>query len=108
VTDAYSQPPMTMKAIAQLLGVTSNQVYMWHQRRHTSGFPAMVAQTIKPHHPGDKKKSPLFDVDEVVDWYSKWDPNRNRGAHYAEKRRKAGDHRPYKRGMNRKKHKHGS
>lgn len=77
---------MTMKGIASLLGVSSNQVYMWHQRRATSGFPCMVAQTIKPHHPGDKKRSPLFDVDEVVNWYSKWDPNRNRGAHLPSKK----------------------
>lgn len=83
----YTPRPLPMKQIATLLGVSSNQVYMWHQRRHTTGFPGMVAQTIRPHHPGDKKRSPLFDVDEVVDWFSQWDPNHNRGAHLPSKQK---------------------
>lgn len=55
---------MTQADLARLLGVSRSVVHMWHQRRRTSGFPSMVAQTIV-------KRAPLFDVDAVVDWYSK-------------------------------------
>ena len=76
-----TQPLLPMRALAALLGVTSNQVYMWHQRRHTTGFPSMVAQTLTPQFPGDKRRSPLFDVEAVMDWYAEWDANRNRGSY---------------------------
>lgn len=86
-----SQRPLPMKHLADLLGVTGNQIYMWYQRRHTTGFPEAVAQTLVPQFPGDKRRTPLFDPEAVADWWSEYDPNANRGAHWAEKRgRKAG------------------
>lgn len=83
--------PIGLRFVAELLGVTSNQVYMWHQRRRTTGFPDAVAQVNIPQHPGDKRKAPLFDVDEVVDWWATYDPNRNRGGHWARKRMEKAD-----------------
>jgi hypothetical protein len=74
------------RAIRQLLGVSSNQVYMWYQRRHTTGFPEALAQVHLPQHPGDKRKAPLFDQQEVSEWWADYDPDRNRGAHFAIKR----------------------
>lgn len=74
------------RTIRLLLGVTGNQVYMWHQRRKTTGFPEAKAQVHLPQHPGDKRKAPLFDLMEVTEWWATWDPNRNRGAHFARKR----------------------
>lgn len=69
-----------------MFGVSSNQVYMWYRRRHTTGFPEARAQVHRPQHPGDKRKAPLFDLHEVAEWWATYDPNRNRGAHFAVKR----------------------
>ena len=77
------------KAIAHELGVTSNQAYMWHQRRRTNGFPDAVASTHLPQHPGDKRRAPLFDTDAVRTWWSTYDRNANRGRHWATKREDA-------------------
>lgn len=75
-----------LRAIARELGVTSNRVYMWHQRRATTGFPSAVASTHRPQHPGDKRKAPLFDRAAVRAWWATYDPNANRGSHWAAKR----------------------
>lgn len=81
MTDLASQ-----KAIAETLGVTGNQVYMWHQRRHKNGFPDAIASTLVPQYPGDKTKTPLFDLSAVIDWYAAYDPLSRNGKHWAEKR----------------------
>ena len=75
-----------MSLIARLLGVKSNQVYMWHQRRAKNGFPEHRASVIVPQYPGDKRKSKLFDLNEVTDWWATYDPRARSGAHWAEKR----------------------
>lgn len=76
----------SLALIANLLGVSGNQVYMWHQRRGTTGFPEAILCVLQPEHPGDKKRSLRFDLDEVVDWWATYDPNKARGAHWAAKR----------------------
>lgn len=71
---------MGQAEIARLLGVSRGQVHMWAQRRATSGFPSPVERETP-------STRPQYDVDAVVDWYSKWDPNKNRGAHWSKKRK---------------------
>lgn len=78
--------PVNFRVLRQVLGVTGNQLYMWHQRRKTTGFPEAVASTLVPQHPGDKKRAPLFDPEEVFEWYAAYDPNQNRGRHWRAKR----------------------
>lgn len=75
-----------MKGISELLGVSNKQVYMWHYRRAKNGFPEPRAMTLVPQYAGDKRRTPLFDVMEVVDWYSTYDPLSRHGSHWAEKR----------------------
>lgn len=75
-----------LKDVADLMGVTSKQVYMWHQRREKNGFPEAVAQVHLPRRPGDKRKAPLFDLEAVVDWYANYDPRARTGKHWQEKR----------------------
>lgn len=75
-----------LRAIAHELEVSGNRVYMWHQRRATTGFPEAVASTHQPQHPGDKRKAPLFELAAVRAWWATYDPNANRGSHWAAKR----------------------
>lgn len=77
-----TQTPVGLGVIAKVLGVPPKQVWAWHHRRRTSGFPEAVGSTLRPHYPGDKKKSPLFNLDAVVDWWITYDPNANRGEHW--------------------------
>ena len=76
---------MTFTELALMLGLTPNQLYMWHQRRATSGFPEAIGSMI--YNPkGGRRRAPFFDVTEVVDWYVGYDPDANRGVHWAQKR----------------------
>ena len=74
------------REIGWLLGVSSNRVHMWAQRCATNGFPLPVAARIRPAYPGDKQRTPLWDLMEVVWWQARYHPNTNRGAHWKEKR----------------------
>lgn len=85
-----SHPLVSIRTICTLLGVTSNQVHMWFQRRHTNGFPDMRAQVHQPQYPGDKRKAPLFDLMEVTEWWAVYDPGQNRGSHWERKALAAG------------------
>lgn len=61
--------------IARVLGVTSNQVYMWHLRRDRNGFPeAVLCRLVRPQ--GEKKGAPLFVLQEVLDWWASYVPSR--------------------------------
>jgi hypothetical protein len=68
------RPPSSLGAyadIALLLGVTSNQVYMWYQRRARNGFP-------EPR--GTRKRGMgtvrVFDLNEVLTWYVGYEPSK--------------------------------
>lgn len=67
---------------------------MWHRRRSRNGFPEAIAATHLPQHPGDKRRSPLFDLDSVVDWWLNYDPLARHGKHWSEKRKVSDGGRP--------------
>ena len=75
-----------LRALQDVLGVPSKRIHSWHSRRATNGFPEAVACTLVPQFPGDKRKTLLWRVEDVVTWYRTWDSNANRGMHWAEKR----------------------
>ena len=81
-----SGPLVGMKTLSILLGVPNKRIYMWHQRRRTNGFPPQRGSVHVPQYPGDKRRAPLFDLLEVTEWWGYYDPNANRGRHWAEKR----------------------
>jgi len=62
------------KDLADLLGVSSNQVYMWHERRASNGFPEATG-VCKKRRPGPKG-SPVFDPVAVLNWYRDYEPSR--------------------------------
>lgn len=71
--------------IAEALGVSSRQVYAWRTRM-TSEFPEPVACTLVPQYPGDKRKTPLWLLEEVLAWAAHYRRKDHRGAHWAAKR----------------------
>lgn len=88
-----TQPePVNFRYLRDLLGVSSNQLWMWHNRRATTGFPEAVAQVHIPQHMGDKRKAPLFDLEAVLEWHADYDPNAHRGSHWATKRANGVEH----------------
>jgi uncharacterized protein YjcR len=60
--------------LGRLLGVSANQVYMWHQRRARNGFPEMVAQVISPSPAGGRKRAAMFDIEAVLAWHKEYRP----------------------------------
>jgi phage anti-repressor protein len=82
---------VNVRFLREFLGVSANQVYMWHKRRHTTGFPEEVASVVVPQYQGDKRGAPLYDLEEVTDWYLTYDKNKNRGSHWARKREEKKD-----------------
>lgn len=66
-------PPVTQGSwsdIARLLRVTNNQVFTWAKRRHSNGFPEPVGERLR----GSQQIIPVFDINEVLTWYSAYDP----------------------------------
>jgi len=65
----------TYKDIAELLGVTSNQVYAWHKRARTTGFPE-PEHYVSGH--GDLRLlgAPEFDFEKVLRWHENYVPKR--------------------------------
>lgn len=62
----------TFVDLAKELGVKTNQVFMWHQRRDRNGFPEPVM-----HRPSSNGlMAPWFDVDEVLQWRVSYVPGR--------------------------------
>ena len=76
---------MTLTELARLLGVSTNQVWTWHQRREKNGFPEAIGSVIKPRG-GGRRKAPFFDPDEVVRWHQSYDPYARTGEHWHERR----------------------
>lgn len=66
-------------------GVTGRQIHAWASRR-SGGFPEPVAMTLVPQYPGDKRGTPLFDLESVDRWHESYDVDRLRGLHWATKR----------------------
>lgn len=64
--------PVTLTQIAQLLGVSTNQVHMWHTRQGANGFPEPIGSVIRPV--AGPRKGPLFDVDAVIEWHLGYNP----------------------------------
>lgn len=64
------------KVLAKTLGVSGNQIYTWHQRRHRNGFPEAVAASLVSSGRGGRKRFPLFDLGEVLAWYEQYVPSR--------------------------------
>lgn len=77
---------MTCTEVAKMLMTTTRQVHAWHKRRHTSGFPEPIGSVLVPTG-GGRRGGPFFDPQEVVDWFVRYDPDANRGAHWAKKRK---------------------
>lgn len=63
----------TFTQLGLLLGVSTNQVWTWHKRRATSGFPEAIGSVIAPVN-GGRKRAPFFDAGEVADWFSLYKP----------------------------------
>lgn len=78
--------PVPARVLAETLGVSGNRVYMWNQRRRSTGFPAPVATIIRPWAPGQKRGTPLWHLPAVLAWWEDFDPNTRRGEHWASKR----------------------
>lgn len=78
-----------MSEIARLLDVSLNQVFMWHQRRRTNGFPEAVASVIARRGHGGPHRAPLFILREVLQWHEDYNPRARLGKHWAEKRARA-------------------
>lgn len=80
-----------MSQAAHLLMVSTNQIYMWHKRRERNGFPEPIGCVIA--HPGTykgsgRKRGPLWDVNEIVHWYTHYVPKKGgapKGNQYARK-----------------------
>lgn len=66
--------------LADELGVTNKQVYMWYQRRARNGFPDPVCH----QHADNGRMSPHWDIDEVLAWRIFYDPSP--GGWHAQKR----------------------
>lgn len=60
--------------LGSIMGVSANQVYMWHQRRFRNGFPAHVAETLTAK--TVRRGAPLFDIAEVLAWWVNYEPAR--------------------------------
>lgn len=60
--------------MALVLGVSSNQVYMWRQRTIRNGFPDPVA--LKPSSSSRKRGRELWLKDEVVGWKMGYRPSK--------------------------------
>ena len=71
--------------IARMLMTTSRQVHAWHSRRRTTRFPEPVGSVLVPRR-GGPRRGPLFRVADVLEWWVGYDPNANRGNHWAAKR----------------------
>lgn len=65
--------PVPTRTVAQLLGVTGNQVWNWHDRRAANGFPEPVASVLVPQYQGDNRRAPLYDLASVLKWHSTYD-----------------------------------
>lgn len=59
------------------LGVSTNQVYMWHKRRARNGFPEAVA--MKPHgtrRDRDARAKFLWRLEDVIEWRKQYKPSK--------------------------------
>jgi len=61
----------TLTEVARTLGVTVNQVYMWHQRRDKNKFPDVVAYSPEGSRLGGRKNTKLFNLEDVQEWYDR-------------------------------------
>lgn len=64
----------TCAQIAQLFGVSNNQVYTWSQRREHNGFP----EPVGTYHGHDRRSSQaaVYDINEVIAWYVDYEPRK--------------------------------
>lgn len=69
--------------VGKELGVKTNQVYMWAQRRHSNAFP----EPVMHRRAGNGVMAPWFDLDEVIDWVIKYVPPK--GGYHTHKSRRA-------------------
>lgn len=65
--------PVPARIVAEALGVSGNQIYMWHQRRDKNGFPPAIAQIHIPTGSGVNRGAPLYDLDAVIAWHRTYD-----------------------------------
>lgn len=59
---------MSYTMLARLLDVQPNQVYMWHRRRRSNGFPSAKGSVIVKQRP-----VPGFDPEEVKVWLKRYE-----------------------------------
>lgn len=77
--DVYYGGLLRLTEVAALCMVTKKQASSWYSRRHTNKFPESVASVLVPLN-GGPRRSPLFDYQQVLDWYLDYEPNKNRGS----------------------------
>ncbi len=63
----------TYTEIAVILGVATNQVFMWASRRHKNGFPVEHSRHTARN---GLKDVPHFDVDACRVWHLMYSPNK--------------------------------
>lgn len=75
ILELFGMRLATFVDMGEELGVTRNQLYMWHQRRENNGFPEPVL-----HRPASNgvKDAPWFDIDEVLEWRAAYVPAKGR------------------------------
>lgn len=64
--------------LARELATTSRQVWAWNSRSNVNGFPAPVASNIGPVRAGGRRHHLLWDLDEVLAWFSTYDESKQR------------------------------
>lgn len=83
ILDDFGMSLATFVDVGRALGVKTNQVYMWHQRRERNGFPEPVM-----HRPaGNGVTAPWFDMEEVLAWRAAYMPGK--GGYRTHKTRRA-------------------
>jgi hypothetical protein len=71
MTDMDGTKPLTLAGVAELsrlLSVRRTTISQWHSRQRTNAFPEPLATLAC---------GPIWDQDEVADWYRNYKPMRN-------------------------------
>ena len=76
MTEIQERTLVSRRMIADRLGVKPNQVFMWQDRRETSGFPLPVDTANIGTGRGHRFSSPVWDLAEVLAWQQTYVPVR--------------------------------
>lgn len=64
----------TATMIAKELGVTANQVGVWHSRRAKNGFPETLGRAPAGEGKSFRTEARVWDLDAVLAWYKNYVP----------------------------------